>query len=111
MDYREEVDIILGKNKCTKIEHYDLVESHPEAWKHIEENLKYYLFSIFFWNSRDWKLVYEYVLRFYADQEVLNLLSNKAYELNRIDIAKKLIKYFEIKGFSKTYRTRKSKQE
>lgn len=56
---------------------------HPELFRYSKEKLKKYLTEVEEWDSEDWKLCYEFIIRFYFDPDIFLKLHKQARILNK----------------------------
>lgn len=90
------LDIIIGKKGSFKDEMH-LCISHPEMWKTSKDILKNYLCDDTEWSIKEWKLAYEYILKFYYDKDLFLILAEKAQEMKKDDHKKKFLLYLATK--------------
>ncbi len=93
----QNVDIILGKKGTISLEDSDCFESHPEMWKDSKNALRQYLSMNTEWTIENWKLAYEYVLKFYYDKELFLLLAEKSAEMKKTEHKKKFVTFLNGK--------------
>lgn len=91
------VDTILGKKTHSLLEDFTCFEYHPEMWKSSKNILKSYLLEESNWNLESWKLVYEYVLKFYYDKDIFLNLAERAIKLNKPEHAEKILTFLRSK--------------
>lgn len=91
------LDIILGKKGPTSLEDSECFETHPEMWKESKAALRQFLTMNTEWTSENWKLAYEYVLKFYYDKELFLILAERASELKKTEHKKKFITFLKNK--------------
>lgn len=63
---------------------------HPELFRYSKEKLKKYLTEVEEWDSEDWKLCYEFIIRFYFDSDIFLKLHQHAKALNKSQYFTKL---------------------
>lgn len=90
------IDVIIGK-KGVVVDDIYLCESHPEMWKNTKNILKNFLLEDKVWTSDEWKLAYEYVLKFHYDKEIFLLLAEKSQTLKKEDHKKRFLLYLTTK--------------
>lgn len=88
------LDIILGKKSSVILENTNSVSSHPEMWKDSKNFLREYLLMNSEWKLDDWKLAYEYVLKFYYDKDLFLRIAEKAQDRQRNTSDDRYIKFF-----------------
>ncbi len=93
----ELVDVILGKKGLISIEDPDNYESHPEMWKDSKSALHDFLTINTDWKIDEWKLAYEYILKFYYDKELFLILGEKAAVLKKPEHKKKILEFLVSK--------------
>jgi hypothetical protein len=100
------IDFIIGK-KGLSTDDVSLCEAHPEMWKTSKNILKNYLLNDSEWSLTEWKLAYEYVLKFYYDKDFFLQLADKSHALKKHNHKKKILQFLaakkvDIKSFSNT---------
>lgn len=90
------VDVIIGKRGVSVDELY-LCEAHPEMWKNSKNILKNFLLEDKAWANEDWKLAYEYVLKFHYDKDLFLMLTTLAEALKKEAHKKKFLLYLSTK--------------
>lgn len=68
-------------SEVSPIEHWEIMQQHPETWKVSKDFLRQFLLANEEWGLETWKLAYEFVLKFHYDKEVIFCLYSKAQEL------------------------------
>lgn len=76
------IDILNGKRKILTDEEYEYVQLHPEQWKHNKEALKSNIIYEANWDVEGLKLIYEYIIRFNFDKEIISYLAEKNLEVD-----------------------------
>lgn len=96
----EMLEIYSGFKKITNEDDYEFVQLHPEQWKHNKEAYKNHLMYEANWDIEGLKLIYEYIIRFHFDKEILMYLAEKNLEIDNAstsDFNKNFIKLFKSK--------------
>jgi hypothetical protein len=86
------IESLLGKSDFP-LEDSTPLEMHPEMWKSSKNILKNYLLDESGWGSDQWKLAYEYVLKFHYDKELFLLLAEKSKQLKKTEHTKKILAF------------------
>lgn len=106
--YEIKYALILGDKKFENTAVFDeLFDWHDEHWKTHKESLKRSILASTSWNTDLVKMIYEYTLKYYFDQEIMekykeNILENKKYNKDFINY----IKQKEITLFNKKTETK-----
>lgn len=90
------IDAILGK-KSFPLEDSRWFEAHPEMWKNSKNILKQYLLDETSWKSEEWKLAYEYILKFHYDKDLFLALAEKAQSLKKSEHKRKFLAFLASK--------------
>lgn len=72
-------DLFKGKKIITRVEDCLLIPLHPQRWKHIQEAFKNYLLIDSEWSVSTWKMLYEFLICFGFDTEIIQLIAEKNY--------------------------------
>lgn len=91
------IDIFKGVKAASSEDECTLISLHPEKWKHVKEAFKNYLLIDSHWNVITWKMLYEFLIRYHFDAEIIQLIAEKNYT----DKTKNYLKWNE--GFLKLY--------
>lgn len=101
--WNEKIDYLLGKitnENDIKSENWQLIENHPQSYKYSRSFLNYYLAKDESWTIEEWKLAYEFILKFHFDKDLFTLLANKAIELNKEKALKNFLVCFQERNIS-----------
>lgn len=93
----KQLEILLGKRSFAPLDDSEGYESHPEMWKGSKIALRQFLSMNSDWSIENWKLAYEYILKFYYDKDIFLLLAEKAAEQNKLEHKRKFISYLNSK--------------
>lgn len=91
------IEIFKGLKASSSEEECALISLHPEKWKHVREAFKNYLLIDSEWSVFTWKMLYEFLIRYHFDAEIIQLIAEKNYS----DKAKNYLKWNEV--FLKLY--------
>lgn len=79
LKYKNDLNVLMGKKLADKDQSI-ILSLHPETFKDSKEDLKNYLIFETNWSETHWKLAYEFVLRYYYDEQVFLSLFEKTIE-------------------------------
>lgn len=91
-------EVILGRATLVDTDEYEIYEYHPELWKNQKAFLKNYLTTKENWELEDWKLAYEYILKFYYEKDLFIQLTQKANSMKKHESHIKFEKFISEKG-------------
>lgn len=91
-------EVILGRATLVDTDEYEIYEYHPELWKNQKTFLKNYLTTKENWELEDWKLAYEYILKFYYEKDLFIQLTQKANSMKKHESHVKFEKFISEKG-------------
>lgn len=103
------VEVILGKIVPDHLDETDSHEYHPEIWKNQRDALRDYLLSKDSWELDEWKLAYEFILKFHFDKELFIFLTEKTAELKKNESQKKFLDFLNDKKINTDKFTKTSK--
>lgn len=93
----QSVSSILGKKGASLLEDSESFESHPEMWKDSKNALREYLLMNSDWTLDDWKLVYEYILKFYYDKDLFIAIAESSKRYKKDEHKKKFLTFLNEK--------------
>lgn len=95
-------DVILGKSTLNDTDEFEIYEYHPELWKNQKTFLRNYLTTREDWELEDWKLAYEYILKFYYDKDLFIQLTHQAALMRKHESHAIFEKFISEKGVKLT---------
>lgn len=71
------IEVLKGKKSALTEEDCSVISLHPERWKHVREAFKNYLLIDSQWNVATWKMLYEFIVKYKFDAEIIQLIAER----------------------------------
>lgn len=93
-------EVITGKLIPDYLEEFESHEYHPELWKNHRFALKSYLVTKEDWELEEWKLAYEYILKFHFDKDLFLHLTEKTIAMKKTESTGKFLDFLGKKDIN-----------
>jgi hypothetical protein len=111
-NYQRKRDVLKGIRRDTFeffSDDFEQLTDHPEHWKIYPEFVSNYLILDEEWSLKEWKLCYEFILKYHYEKALFLLLAEKAGELGKLEAQNFFIEFLKEKKIH--FKKRESKLE